>query len=98
MICAASLSALATNRYVATNGDDANDGLSWATAKLTITAAISASSAGDNVMIAAGTYPEAISIKDGVNVLGGYNAATGVRDIDVFQTILDGTDLGKFST
>ncbi|MBO7545551.1 MAG: fibronectin type III domain-containing protein [Paludibacteraceae bacterium] len=96
MICAASLSALATNRYVATNGDDANDGLSWATAKLTITAAISASSAGDNVMIAAGTYPEAISIKDGVNVLGGYNAATGARDIDAFQTILDGTDLGKF--
>ena len=96
MICAATLSAFATNRYVAKTGDDTNDGLSWATAKLTIGAAMSASSAGDVVMVAAGTYPEFISIKDGVNVLGGYNAATGLRDIDMFQTILDGEELGKF--
>ena len=96
MVCAASFSAMATNRYVAKTGDDTNDGLSWATAKLTIGAALSASSAGDNVMIASGTYPEFISIKDGVNVLGGYNAATGLRDIDMYQTILDGDELGKF--
>ena len=95
-ICAASFSAFATNRYVAKTGDDNNDGLSWATAKLTIGAAMNNSSAGDVVMIAAGTYPEFISIKDGVNVLGGYNAATGLRDIDMYQTILDGSELGKF--
>ena len=96
MICAASFSAMAVNRYVAKTGDDANDGLSWATAKLTIGAALSLSTNGDNVMIAAGTYPEFISIKDGVNVLGGYNATTGLRDIDMYQTILDGDELGKF--
>ena len=86
----------ATDRYVATTGDDANDGLSWANAKATIGAAISASAAGDNVLVAAGSYAEGISVKDGVNVLGGYNAATGTRDIDAFVTVLEGQDLGKY--
>ena len=56
MICAATLSAFATDRYVAPTGDDSNDGLSWATAKATITAALNSSSTGDNVKVAAGTY------------------------------------------
>ena len=95
-ICAASFSAFATNRYVAKTGDDSNNGLGWGTAKLTITAALTDCSAGDVVMVAAGTYNEFISIKDGVSVLGGYSATTHARDIDMYQTILDGTDLGKF--
>ena len=59
-ICAASFSAFATNRYVAKTGDDSNNGLGWGTAKLTITAALTDCSAGDVVMVAAGTYNEFI--------------------------------------
>ena len=90
------ISAWATDRYVAPTGDNSNDGLSWETAKLTVSSAVNASSSGDNVLVAAGTYNECVSIKDGVNIRGGYNASTGTRDMDLYQSILDGTDLGKF--
>ena len=95
-LCATTLCATATDRYVAPTGADSNDGLTWATAKATIAGGLSGAVAGDNVLVAAGTYAEFISVKDGVNILGGYNAATGARDIDVFATILDGTGLNKF--
>ena len=90
------LTATATDRYVSVNGDDTNDGLSWAKAKATIKSAISSASAGDNICIGAGIYNEAVSVKDGVNLIGGYSAASGERNIEVFKTVLDGTDLGKF--
>ena len=95
-VCTAVLCASATIRYVAPTGDDANDGTSWATAKATITSAVNASHSGDEVYVAAGTYNESISLKDGVNIRGGYNATSGIRDIDLFHSILDGTGLGKF--
>ena len=40
----------------ASSGDDSNDGLSWTTAKKSIQAAIDASSAGDTILVADGTY------------------------------------------
>ncbi len=86
----------ATDHYVAKTGNDSNDGLSWAKAKATIAGGLSGVTAGDNVYIGTGIYKEGISVKDGVNILGGYNPATGERDLDAFPTILDGTDLGKF--
>ncbi|MBR4520082.1 MAG: metallophosphoesterase [Paludibacteraceae bacterium] len=88
--------ASATIRYVSPMGDDNNDGTSWETAKATITSAVSASSSGDEVYVAAGTYKETVSLKDGVQIRGGYNAATGLRDIENFKSILDGEGLGKF--
>ncbi len=91
-----SVFAFSTDRYVSPSGDNSNNGLSWATAKATIQNAVNASSAGDNVLVASGIYNETVSLKDGVNIRGGYNAATGLRDMDVFQSILDGTGLGKF--
>ena len=95
-LCTATLCASATIRYVSPSGNDANNGTSWATAKVTIMAALGASSSGDEVYVAAGTYNETVTVKNGVNIRGGYNAASGVRDIDNFKTILDGTGLGKF--
>lgn len=95
-LCTAALCASATIRYVSPSGNDANNGTSWATAKATIMAALGASSSGDEVYVAAGTYNETVTVKNGVNIRGGYNAASGVRDIDNFKTILDGTGLGKF--
>lgn len=58
--------------------------------------AVKAASAGDTVKVAAGTYNECVSIKDGVHIFGGYKADFSVRDIDAYPTILDGTGLEKF--
>ena len=95
-ICTATLCASATIRYVSPTGNDDNNGTSWETAKATIGAAVSASSKGDEVYVAAGTYSETVSLKDGVQIRGGYNPTTGTRDIENFKSILDGTGLGKF--
>ena len=46
--------------------------------------------------MAAGTYNESVSIKDGVQIRGGYDATTGQRDIEANKSILDGTGLGKY--
>ena len=94
-ICTAALCASATIRYVTPEGDDANDGLSADAPKLTIQNAIKASSSGDEVYVSAGMYNEAITLKDGVHIRGGYNATFLMRDIDVFSTIVDGTDVNK---
>ena len=92
-LCTAALCASATTRYVSPEGNDANDGSSWATAKKTISAGMNASAAGDEVLVAEGIYNEQLSLVDGVSVKGGYNATTGERDIDNYQTIVDATGL-----
>ena len=49
----------AATQYVAqATGDDANDGLSWATAKATIQNAIDWAADGDEIVVAAGVYKE----------------------------------------
>lgn len=93
------------------NGDDKNDGLSWSSAKKTITAALNtASTATEAIWIAAGTYNERVTMKDGVNVLGGFaktgnpdNKLDGVnRDISNansnFMTVIDGQSGGRVLT
>ena len=84
----------AANRYVSAGSD--GDGLSWATAKSSIKSAGESCPTGDTVFVSSGLYNEYVSIVDGVNILGGYNADTGARDIETFETILDGTGLGKY--
>ena len=96
MLCTVALCASAVNAYVKPDGNDSNDGKSWANARKTISKGLSVASVGDTVFVAAGTYSERVSLKDGINILGGYNAATGERDIDVYETILDGTGLTKY--
>ena len=80
LLCAATLCASASNKYVKPDGDDSLDGKSWANAKATIQNAVWGVPAGDTVFIAEGTY----------------NHTTGVRDIEQYVTILDGTDKGKY--
>lgn len=93
------------------NGDDNNDGLSWSSAKKTITAALNtASTATEAIWVAAGTYNERVTMKDGVNVLGGFaktgnpdNKLDGVnRDISNansnFMTVIDGQSGGRVLT
>ena len=93
-VCTAALCASAGNKYVSPTGDD-GDGNSWEHAKTTIAGALSSVGVGDTMFIAEGLYNERLSTHDGATYMGGYNAETGIRDIEVFETILDGTDLGN---
>ena len=84
-ICLTSICAFAANTYVKPNGNNSNDGSSWAKAKQTITKGLSNCSNGDTLFVAAGTYNERVGgLKNGVAILGGYNASTGERDIDQY--------------
>ncbi len=62
-----------TTYFVSNNGDDSNDGLSWATAKATINGAMALVTApnNDSVFVAVGTYP-ACTVKNGTHVYGGF--------------------------
>ena len=79
--------------YVSTAGNDAGDGLTWATAKLTVQAGLDTAAAGDQVWVAAGAYVEAITLKAEVALYGGF--AGGETDLSQRNwtsniTILDG--------
>ncbi len=72
------------------NGDDANDGLNWESAKASNQAGINLVSGTGTVHAAATTYFENISITSGVTLLGGYPAGGGARDPAVNVTVIDG--------
>jgi hypothetical protein len=84
-------------RYIKTVATGTGTGLSWANAAgnadiQTMIDAVAADANKGTVYFAAGTYtPSAtISIKDGVNMTGGYSADGSTRDLSQYQTILDG--------
>jgi hypothetical protein len=91
-------------RYVSTSGSDDNNGLSWATAKRTVQAAIDVAQADDEIWVAAGTYlptgtdDRTISfvMGPGVAIYGGFAGIETTRDQRNWvtnQTILSG-DIG----
>ncbi len=87
--------------HVATTGNDANDGSTWALAKQTVQAALDAAPSGGQVWVAAGTYVERITLKDGVALYGGFagNETTLTqRDWSSHETILDGNRGGSVVT
>ena len=97
-VCTAVLCASAANHYVSqTAGADSNDGLSWAAPMQTITAGFGACADGDTLFVAAGTYNERVTVTTGkfVSIMGGYAQDGSTRDPELFETIMDGTDLGK---
>ena len=97
-VCTAMLCASAANHYVSqATGNDSNNGLSWSSPMKTITKGFNACTDGDTLFIAAGTYNERVTIKSGkyVSMLGGYTADGSQRDPELFETIMDGTDLNK---
>jgi hypothetical protein len=87
---------------VGPEGDDGNDGSSWAAAKRTVQAGINAASvAGGEVWVSAGTYSERISLPPFVNVFGGFRGVEAFRDQRDFRanrTILDGQQAGSVVT
>ena len=92
-------SASATDYFVETSangGSDGNVGTSWGTAKATIQAAIDlATSAGDRVLVAEGTYNERVILPAHITfqLLGGYPSGGGTQDPWTHATVIDGTDL-----
>src|SRR5207253_201489 len=75
LIWTAGTATRAATVYVSKAGNDANDGLSWQTAKLTVQAGISASTSGDQVWVAAGTYVERIQLRNAVALYGGFSGS-----------------------
>lgn len=81
-------------------GNDANSGLSWISAKGSIRGAIAVANAGDEIWIAAGTYPEHIKNRTtgegnsiDVKLYGGFNGDESnleQRNWLTNQTIIDG--------
>ena len=65
-----------TTRYVKANATGANNGTSWANAYTNFQTAVNASSSGDEVWVAAGTYQPAsgqnFNMKEGVKIYGGF--------------------------
>ncbi len=78
--------------YVKTDGDDGGDGASWGTAKATIQAGINAAAAkvgGDEVWIKTGTYSAGLTLKNGVDLYGGYSGTGSERNTSTYPTIID---------
>jgi parallel beta-helix repeat protein len=70
------------------------DGLSWPTACVTLNAGIAVARAGDTVAVAQGSYPEAINLKDGVWLRGGYPGIVAPNDAPnprVYPSIISGS-------
>ena len=80
--------------HVRTGGDDAQNGLTWGTAKKTVTAGIAAAIAtSGEIWVAAGTYAEHITIPAFVYLYGGFlgnESSRDGRDVQNNITVLDG--------
>jgi len=84
------------NFYVDGNlGDDNNTGLSWATAKQSIAAAMTLAAAanGGTIHVAAWTYTENVSLVSNVRLWGGYPQGGGERAPNVFLTLIEGNGI-----
>jgi hypothetical protein len=91
--------------FVKPTGDDTHDGLTWDTAKKSVTAGLSAAAAGDQIWVAAGSYFERITLKLSVALYGGFAGGEDPnsfdladRDFAAHKTILDGSKLGSVVT
>jgi len=88
---------------VAPSGNDANNGSTWALAKLSVQAGINAAAAagGGDVWVASGTYSERIRLKQWVYVYGGFAGNETSRDQRNWATracVLDGSAGGSVVT
>jgi hypothetical protein len=77
-------------------GDDAADGLSWPTARATVSSALSTATATpepDTIAVAEGRYVERVVVPADVALLGGFPVGGGARDLGSYHTVLDGGGL-----
>jgi hypothetical protein len=84
--------------YVRPGAGGSGDGKTWGTAMASVTAALSAVAEGGEVWVAAGTYHERITLRNGVTLLGGFagaETAAAQRDFRANATVLDGDAAGR---
>jgi hypothetical protein len=93
LVHALALPAHAVDLYVdGTTGNDRNDGLTWATAKATIQAAVNRAGPS-TIHIAAGTYRENLRFGNSrIALLGGYPPGGGARGLARHHTIVTDDD------
>ncbi|GIV20849.1 MAG: hypothetical protein KatS3mg023_2600 [Armatimonadota bacterium] len=93
--------------YVSPQGDDLQDGLSWTTAKRTVTAALQTALPGDEVWVRYGVYDERITLQSGVSLYGGFRGTESSLSErptfprpqpDPYETVLDGNQGGSVVT
>jgi hypothetical protein len=65
--------------FVRTNGNDALPGTSWADAKLTLSAAITVATGGDEIWVAQGAYAGHVTLKPDLALYGGFNGNESAR-------------------
>lgn len=90
--------------YVSPDGNDLHSGLSWTTAKRTVTAALQIALPGDQIWVRYGVYYERIRMKNGVSLFGGFRGTeTSLSQrpafprpiADPYETVLDGNQGGS---
>jgi len=84
--------------YVSPDGSDAGDGLSWSSAKRTVSGALSIVQGSDEVWVAGGTYTESIILPMGVSLYGGFSGTEterSQRDPAANPTVLSGMEYRK---
>jgi parallel beta-helix repeat protein len=89
--------------FVSPNGDNANNGSSWSSAKKTVQAGIDAAfnNTGGEIWVATGTYAERVTVKANCYLYGGFSGTETVRterNIKLNETILDGSGGGSVVT
>lgn len=107
LLMAVALPCTARVLCVSPDGNDANDGLSWASAKRTIGNALASASSGDEIWVRYGVYQERIILKNRVNLYGGFRGTesdlsqrpTFPRpEPDPFESAIDGGQQGTVVT
>ncbi|MHC1768682.1 MAG: right-handed parallel beta-helix repeat-containing protein [Verrucomicrobiia bacterium] len=92
-LCLAAVHCSAATIHVSTAGDDSASGGAWSEAVRGVNRALERAVPGDEVWVAAGAYTNAVVMKPGVALLGGFRgteSARTERDPLTHQTILDG--------
>jgi hypothetical protein len=69
------------------------DGSSWASAYASISEALAAASSGDEIWVVSGVYKEAVALREGVGLYGGFRgdeASRDARDVAANVSAIDG--------
>jgi hypothetical protein len=89
---------LPSRLYVRPGAGGSGDGKTWGTAMGSVQAALDGVAKGGDVWVAAGTYHERITLRNGVTLLGGFVGTETVaaqRDFRANTTTLDGDAAGR---
>jgi hypothetical protein len=101
LVLAAALAPQAQAKVVYVNQNapgNTHDGMSWATAFLTVAEGLAAAVANDEIWIAKGLYYERVTVPGGLALYGGFagtETERNLRDPAVNGSILDAADMGS---